>query len=258
MSAEEDDGQLVAYIDRQLDESARSVLEARLAVDPLLRERLARLKAGDRPFAAAFDALLDTAPVERLQAALAALDRDGRSGTAAPPPQRFRLTTGLAAAAAILLLCAGIAIGRYGLFSGEGSRDEDWRKAVAEYMSLYTPETFAGMPPPREQDVAALGAKLGVDLSLERVGLPDLQFKGAVIFAYEGAPLGQLAYVDPATGPVLFCIIRDSEGDAAMETGKRDGFSVASWARAGRGYMLIGRLPQSRTAELADQLRRRF
>jgi anti-sigma factor RsiW len=257
MSAEEDDGQLVAYIDQQLGETERSALEARLAVDPLLRERLARLQEGGRPFAAAFNALLNAAPLERLGASLAALDADGQAETSARPSQRFRLR-GLAAAAAILLFCAGVAVGRYGLPPGEGSRDEDWRKAVAEYMSLYTPETFAALPPPREEDVAALGAKLGVDLSLQRVGLPNLQFKGAAIFAHEGAPLGQLAYLDPATGPVLFCIIRDSEEDAAMETSKRDGFAMASWARGGRGYMLIGRLPESRTAELADQLQRRF
>src|SRR5260370_2168969 len=238
MSVEEDGARLVAYIDQQLGESERSAVEARLAVDPLLRERLARLQEGGRPFAAAFNALLDAAPLERLQTSLAALDADGQAEASTRPAQRFRLR-GLAAAAAILMFCAGVAIGRYGFPSGEESREENWRKAVAEYMSLYTPETFAGLPPPREDDVAALGAKLGVDLSLGRVGLPDLQFKGAVIFAHEGAPLGQLAYMDPATGPVLFCIIRDSEEDAAMETGKRDGFAIASWARAGRGYLPI-------------------
>ena len=85
-----------------------------------------------------------------------------------------------------------------------------------------------------------------------------LQFKGAVIFAYDGAPLGQLAYLDPATGPVLFCIIRDARADAAIEEGKREGFHFASWAHGGRGYMLIGRLPGPETAALAGQLQQRF
>jgi anti-sigma factor RsiW len=257
MNAEDDDGRLVAYIDKQLDEPDRNALEARLADDPALRERLARLQEGERSFADAFKVLLDAAPIERLEASLAAIAPVGEAETSVRTPQRPRLAS-LAAAAAILLFVAGVVIGRYGFPSGERSHDEDWRQAVAEYVSLYTSDTFAALPPPREEDVAAFGAKLGVDLSLERVKLANLQFKGGVIFTHDGAPLGQLAYVDPTSGPVLFCVIRNSEADAAVETSKRDGFAIASWARGGRGYMLIGRLSQSRTAELANELQRRF
>jgi anti-sigma factor RsiW len=57
---------------------------------------------------------------------------------------------------------------------------------------------------------------------------------------------------------VLFCIIRDGEPDAAIQTDAREDLAVASWARGGRGYMLVGRLPVSRTADLADTLRQRF
>jgi anti-sigma factor RsiW len=85
-----------------------------------------------------------------------------------------------------------------------------------------------------------------------------MQFRGAQIFDFRGDPLAQLAYVDPATGPVLFCIIRDSEPDAAIKVEKRDGFTSASWAREGHGYMLIGRLPIDQTARLAESLGSRF
>ena len=57
---------------------------------------------------------------------------------------------------------------------------------------------------------------------------------------------------------MLFCIIHDSEPDAAVAISEREGFATASWADRGHGYMLIGRLPQSRTAELAGALRQRF
>lgn len=250
MSAEEDDAELVAYIDGELEMSARGALEARLAGDARLRERLALLREGGWPFAAAFKPLLDAAPLARLEASLAALD----GGASVWPPRR-RGVRRLAAAAAIVLFCLGVAVGRYG---PDALRGEDWRQAVAEYMSLYTPETFAGLPAPRQEELAPLNARLGLDLSLERVALGNLQFKGAVIFAYDDAPLGQLAYLDAATGPVLFCIIRDARPDAAVEEGKRAGFHYASWARAGRGFMLIGRLPAAETAALADELRRRF
>ena len=155
MNEDDEDAQIVAFIDGELDEPARAALEGRLAFDPVLRDRLMRLQEGGRPFAVAFEALLDRAPVGRLEAALAAhIQRQER------PPMSVRnsLTTRaarLAAAAAVVVFCAGVAIGRYGpsLYAGSpesvapaGDRDEDWRQAVAEYMTLYTPDTFATEP----------------------------------------------------------------------------------------------------------------
>ena len=51
MSTIDEDARLVAFIDGELDEGARAELEARLAIDPVLHERLARLQEGGRPFA---------------------------------------------------------------------------------------------------------------------------------------------------------------------------------------------------------------
>jgi anti-sigma factor RsiW len=260
-----DDALLVAFIDRELDENARRAVDARLAADADFRARLALLQEGGRPFAPAFQALLEQAPVERLKAAVAALDADER-----PLIRRssiFRLG-GLGIAAAIVLFCAGIAIGRYAPARLAPSREqatasakgeqEDWRQAVAEYMALYTSDTFDTASAGQDGELAAVGAKVGLELKPERIALTNLQFKGAQILSFDGAPLGELDYVDPATGPVLFCIIKNSEPDAAAIAEKRRDFAVVSWAQAGHGYMLIGRLPDNKMAELADSLRRRF
>jgi anti-sigma factor RsiW len=261
----DDDALLVAFIDRELDESARHALEARLAADADLRARLTLLQNGGRPFAPAFQALLDEAPVERLKAAIAAFDP-----REAPPVRRsptFRLSR-LGIAAAIVLFCAGIAIGRYApawlapsrleATASANGQQEDWRQSVAEYMALYTSDTFETAAGGQEGVLTAIGAKVGLELKPERIALANLQFKGAQILSFDGAPLGELGYVDAATGPVLFCIINSSEPDAAMIAEKRRGFAVMSWAQAGRGYMLIGRLPANKMAGLADSLRRRF
>ena len=256
--SEDDDAQLVALIDGELDESARIAIEARLADDARLRERLSLLLDGDRPFAPAFDVLLRTAPTQRLQARLAAVDQPSPQSVARRPKVSLRP---LAAAAAFVLFALGVAVGRFGpslpLASLE-AKQEDWRQAVAEYMALYTGETFAGENPSKDAQLAALGGKIGLPLDTERIALANLQFKGAQIFSYDGATLGQVAYLDQTTGPLLFCIIRDQEPDAAMKTEKRGAFSVASWARGGRGFMVIGRLPTQQTAELANSLARRF
>jgi anti-sigma factor RsiW len=265
MSTIDEDARLVAFIDGELDEGARAELEARLAIDPILHERLMRLQEGRRPFAAAFDALLDDAPVQRLEAALASyIQRGERRPTSIRASLRLQAGR-LGVAAAVIVFCAGIVVGRYGPSWSSRSPDivtptgdDDWRQAVAEYMTLYTPDTFATEPESQERELTALGAKIGLSLTAERVALANLQFKGGQIFGFHGAPLGQLGYVDPATGPVLFCIIRDSEPDAAMKAESRGEFAVASWARSGRGYMLIGRLPINQVAQLADSLEKRF
>src|SRR5579863_8361320 len=98
MSVEDDDARLVAYIDRQLDVADRAALERRLAEDPVLRERLARLQDGDRPFADAFQVLRDAAPVGRGRASLAAIESAGRPVASVRPPRLLRLRS-LAAAA---------------------------------------------------------------------------------------------------------------------------------------------------------------
>jgi anti-sigma factor RsiW len=261
----ENDARLVALIDGELDDAARRFIEARLTADPDLRARLALLLSGGRPFAPAFRALLDDAPFERLRSSLAALVEGHEQRQA--PVRRYGVRARQLAAAAIVLFSAGLIAGRYGpswparapeMATTASDREEDWRQAVAEYMTLYTTDTFATEPASQEQQLAALGNKIDLSLTPPRVALANLQFEGAQIFAFQGAPLGQLGYVDPSTGPVLFCIIRNSEPDATMKAQQLGGFALASWARGGRGYMLIGRLPMDQTAELAHSLEKRF
>jgi anti-sigma factor RsiW len=267
MNRDDDDAVLVAFIDKELDESARRAVDARLAADADFRARLALLQEGGRPFAPAFQALLDEAPVHRLQASFAErIDREERLPTPIRGSLAWRMGR-LGVAASVILFCAGILIGHYGpswfARSGEmvtraADHDDDWRQAVAEYMSLYTRDTFVVEPASQDIELTTLSAKIDVALTPERLVLANLQFRGAQIFGFQGAPLVQLGYVDPTTGPVLFCIIHNFEADAAMKAERRGGFAVASWARAGRGYMLIGRLSPDQTADLAHSLETRF
>ena len=68
----DDDAELVALIDNELDESRRTVLLARLGADERLRHRYEELRQTTSPPAASFDALLGQAPMAQLQAALPA------------------------------------------------------------------------------------------------------------------------------------------------------------------------------------------
>jgi anti-sigma factor RsiW len=252
-TSEDDDRKLTAYLDGELDEAERAALDARLASDPSLRARLEALRAAADRTRLAFAALLETAPVasmrSRLDLALAAAP--ARAGA----PWRQRVGA-IAAAAAIVAFAAGLGAGRWSVGSGEGlAESDDWRQAVAEYMALYTPESFGEAASPRLGDeLASLSRRLGAPLDVDRLKIDDLSLRRVELLQYDGAPLGQIGYLDGAT-PVAFCILRDGEPDAAFATSSRDGFAVASWAQGGRGFMLIGKIPVDRLTALARSLK---
>jgi hypothetical protein len=138
---------------------------------------------------------------------------------------------------------------------------QDWRTAVVEYTNLYTNETFSPLNPDASLqaiELSALGAKVGVNLTPESVALPGLRFTVAFMLSYNGAPLGVVAYVDPAGAPVALCIIANDPPDAPMRSERRDNLSLAWWSRGGRSRLVIGRIPEERAVALAQTLEKRI
>src|SRR5579872_2359094 len=259
MIDETDDCRLVAYLDNQLDKAERGAIETRLNIEPDLRARFDKLAAGGLPFRAAFDVALAETPLERIRAkidALAPLSEASRS--AARPARRMS-----AAAAAIGLLVLGWGIGHYIPVPSApplvASEDSDWRQAVAGYVSLYTTQTFTNAEDTRSNETALtqLSQTLGVALSPVSIALPELTLQRVETLAYDGAPLGQIAYLD-AGEPIVFCIIRNGEKDAPLAIDKKDELAIASWAHDGRGYLVAGRASSDRVAALAEKLKARF
>jgi anti-sigma factor RsiW len=252
---DDDDAELVALIDNELDENRKKALLARLETDERLRERYEALREAGAPIGTAFDALLERAPLERLRARLP-LDGGARtSGRFAG--MAFRE---LAAGLVLGLVAAGVA-GWLAFGLPRSGEDEDWRAAVVDYMKLYTNDTFAFISPDRPVEafeLSAVGKKVGADLTPDNVKMPGLDFKIAFNLSYDGAPLGEIAYVDSTGAPVLFCVIANKEADAPLRSEKRDQFSLASWSRNGLSYLVIGRMPEQRVAEFAQTLVTRF
>jgi anti-sigma factor RsiW len=252
----EDDAELVALIDNELEEGSRNALVARLAADERLRQRYDELRAAGAPIADSLDALLGQAPLDRLRAAL-------------PSNGAVRRPSGRSASSGLRQLAAGIAIGllvagaaawvavSFGLLNAP----EDWRSEVAEYTNLYTNETFSPLNPDASLqaiELTALGARVGVKLTPENVALPGLRFTVAFMLAYDSKPLGVIAYVDPSGAPVLLCIFANQAPDAPMRSGRRDDLSLAWWSRAGRSLLVIGRIPEERAVALAQTLEKQI
>ena len=251
-----DDDDLVALIDGELEGPRESAMIARLASDPVLRRRYEALKATSAPIGAALGLALDSAPVDRLSAFLPAEPPATPLGR---PVDRLRLrelaagvVVGFLAAAALAWFALG------GLTRGE----EDWRSAVVQYMDLYTKETFA-FPTldvqTRDRELARVGERVGASLTPKAIALPGLDLKAAFLLGYEGSPLGEVAYVDPSGQPVLFCIfLGRGSTDAPIRVERRGGYALASWARDGRNFLVIGRLPDAQIADYARTLEARL
>jgi len=244
------DARLTAYLDGELDAAERFSLEDELRADPALAGRLALLRRSQLPFAEAFAPLLDDAPKARLEAML-----DGLAETETSPRQTAALQPGRRG-----LVAAGVALFALGVLGSRamdllrGAPDEeeaehadDWREAVAQYLALYTSDTLAAVtddPAARQRELALVGDRLDLPLTLAAVQIPGVSLKNARLLRYDGRQLGQLTYLDADSGPLALCII-DGEGNEPMRTERRGGMNVAFWARGGHRFMLIGHAAMS-------------
>ena len=249
----DNDAELVALIDNELDEGSRSALLARLAADERLRQRYDELRQAGAPLGAAFEGLLGQAPLARLRAALPA-DQPLRR-----PSRRFAgiALRELAAGVVIGLLAAGAAAWAFGMLGGR----DNWRSAVAEYTHLYTNETFSPLKPDaalQAAELSAVRARVGGNLTPENVALPGLRFTTAFMLTYGSYPLGVIAFVDPTGAPVLLCILANRAADAPIGAERRGDLSLASWSDDGRSYLVIGRIPKERAVSLAQMLEPRI
>jgi anti-sigma factor RsiW len=266
------DVDLVAFLDGELAAGRAEWLASWLARDGELRQRLTLLEPGRGTLHEAFAGLLAEAPEAKLEAMLLRLPgyradtiimRERRSVRAIRSWPRIALL-----AAGIVLFFAGAAVDRFAARLREAVRievasdsEDEWREAVAEYMSLYTPETLSGIPDdatPKERELAAVGAKLGIGLRLAEVSLPGLALKRAQLLQYDGNSLGQVAYLDPRDGVVALCIYTDSHKDSTPSTEQRAGLNIVHWASHGRAFMLVGHKPMPELRELASALSQRL
>ncbi|PDT18312.1 Fis family transcriptional regulator [Rhizobium sp. J15] len=255
------DEDLTAFIDGELTAEEAARIETMVNEDKSVAERLEFLSRASLPFEQAFAPLLAEAPRQRLEVMLAAIPpRDSLKPASAPSILTRRRFLGALAAS----LVAGIAIDRavIGIGRSFSAKDEnsEWRAVVAEYISLYTPETLAGPVPAREEQAAQLGPldeKLDLSLSPEAVALPGIDFKRALLLQYDAKPLAQIAYLDPETGPMALCIVRSDAGPKAPDLESRKGMNVVYWSNATHAFMLIGHAAADRMAAMADEVRGR-
>jgi anti-sigma factor RsiW len=258
----DDDALLVAYLDGELKPEVHQELERRLRTDASLSARLAALGEASRPLRQSFDALLEAAPRERLEAAFAA--------TLVKAPwrrdYRYRQMLVATAAALLLLVCGGVA-GYFvakapiDLFEEADTFEEEWIAAVAGQLSLYDAASVASIQvddAEQKAQLSKLGEMLKLDLSKPRVTLEGLMLKRAELLHFQGREVAELLYVSEGHGPVALCIMAEPGGEGEGEIESRNGLNFMYWASGGRRFLLIGAAPAKRIDALADTVAARF
>jgi anti-sigma factor RsiW len=263
------DARLVAYIDGELSAEDRRVIARALEQNPQLRERLEFLNTGSRPFAEAFDLLLEAAPEHRLRETYAGLlGRDfvrvpisDNVVPLRPAPKRVWSPVWQMAAAAVIGLvvfgggiATGVLIGQQE-HESEVAVQQGWTDAVAQYVSMFSEQTLAGMA----ADQAAwqrISTSLGMALSRDKfAAIPSIQFRGTQLLQYEGRPLAQIAFQSDTGKPVAICIIRTTRPAETFSYTRRQGLNVVHWITNGYGYIVIGDVPQDVLARISEAAR---
>lgn len=227
------DEALVAYLDGALSEDDRAAVEDALASVPALQGRLAALDIPLSSVRDGADALLTSAPP---------LPADLHSA----PARGWRLHAGLAA-----MFLLGLSVG-WGLLP---PASDDWIDVVANYQSLYVPETLTGPDggDARQARLATVSEALGLDLSpLLEIG-PAANAR-AQLLGLEGEPLAQIAFLDGSV-PIAICITPLPGDDTVIDESERFGMAAASWQQNGYGFLVIGGEDRALIRSLAEQVR---
>jgi anti-sigma factor RsiW len=245
------DEQLVAYLDDQLDAEQRARIDAAIAEDSMLNLRLQWLARSNLPFKDAFNELARQAPVDRLQSMLDTL----------PSPERPALSRRWFLAAAAGLVVSGVLADRLFLGWQMSQQKNNWRSLVAEYMSLYVPQTLDHLPSDeaaQRVQLRTIDARLGLNLLPAQLTLPRPEFKRAQILEYDGVAIAQITYLDPIHGPMALCVTRSNSGQRDFAQERRHEMNIVYWADREHAWMLIGHNPMAELQDMAKQLRSRL
>ncbi|MGW8466999.1 anti-sigma factor family protein [Pseudomonas sp. CLCA07] len=245
------DEQLVAYLDDQLDVEQRTRIDTALAEDSTLNLRLQWLARSSLPFKEAYAEMGQQAPLDRLQFMLDRL----------PSPERPSMNRRWFLAAAASLVVGSVVADRLFLSWQSSQQKPNWRGLVADYMSLYVPETLEHLPSDESTQRAQLqviDTRLGLNLSPAKLVLPRSEFRRAQILEYEGVPIAQITYLDPVHGPIALCATRSNSGSRHFARERRHGMNVVYWADMEHAWMLIGHNPASELEDMAKVLRTRL
>ncbi|MCK7340103.1 hypothetical protein SJ090_13580 [Enterobacter cloacae] len=250
------DEAIVAWIDGEMSPADAQQFAARLKSDARLSARTAELMKSNQDYARAFTAMLDDAPLAKMQARLDALP-EPPSVTSAGVSRRALI------AASLSFLLVGAGAGRW-LSPATGAVDENAhiRDLEAQYMSLYSAETLLDMDsalPVLQRGLQRAAQDIGLQLQASQLILRGAELKMVRMLRYETTSIAQIAWIHADFGPMALCISPTGQATtAALQQEQRHDMNLAWWHHAGYQFVLIGRNPPSQLQINAEQLQRQL
>lgn len=227
---------LLAYADGLLAPDEAAQVERELADDAEARTVVEALRASAFPYREAVETLIPVPDLSDLEASLHA--------RAPRAPGRIVPFARIAAMIAVVF-AAGILAGRYALppVQPEKTQWARWVDDIAAYQALYTRETLSlGNPDAarRERQMARLSKALGTKIAAPELVSPKADFKYARMYAIDGQPLAQIAYLPEHGLPFSLCMMKTEIADHEPRFMKARGLNLATWRYHGVAYVLVG------------------
>jgi anti-sigma factor RsiW len=268
------DDRLVAYLDDEVDASARREIEDWLDSDPAARDKLAALAQSDALVRSAFDEVMHEAVPERLIAA-ARGERVSAEPIAKILPFKRGRAAGGALAARSWWLGLPLAASLFGLLLGGAvaylsaaqllpgglggkqpavemaAADNLWLDNAVGYFKLAASAGDGALVDvPATGDAREAWQKISQSLPQpQEVRWPDLNlkpwglnFRGARLVVADGRPAAQLMYTtdNKAIGPLTLIIGSSKEADTPPTLARRQDVNLLYWRHQGRAYALVG------------------
>jgi anti-sigma factor RsiW len=261
---------LIAYLDGEVDASARREIEAWLDTDPAARDKLATLAQSAALVRAAFDEVMHEPLPDRLIAAARGEKISAETGAKIVPFKRRQRSggapvgrswwLGLSLAASLLGLLLGGAVAYVsvakllpGSLAGKqpvvetAAADNLWLDNAAGYFKLFASAGDGALiDVPATADPHEALQKISQNLPQE-VRLPDLKpwgltFRGARLVVADGRPAAQLVYTtdNKAIGPLTLIIGSSKQPDIPPTLARRQEVNLLYWRHQGRTYALVG------------------
>lgn len=236
------DQTLIDFLNGRLPEATRRELEAKMLQDRDLELRIMALDDAAPLVAEAFAHVPGAERCRQLAQAIAPAPR--------PSWWSAQLVAGLA---------ASIVLGALAIYYTLQSQ-QDWRSVVAQYQSLYIPETVAHLnidPQQMRNDLSRASAAVKMPLSLEAIGAVDgLKLRRVQTLGFKGNPVVQIVYTDQRGVPIAFCLTVGDDGSKGSAT--RTGLASYSWGTGTHQFMIIGAIDQQELDRLAAILEKRM
>lgn len=247
------DAELLGYLENTVSTQEAARIEAALADDTALEDRLMGLD----PLAPVLQAGLtllpgpDLAPEAFVAVANANAPQAQNSDTS-PFASGVRLVAGFAAG----LVLAGA------VFAATRPGAPDWSMAVAQYQVLYSADTIAPLQfteaelrAQTSMAEAQIGAIRLFDLTEDLGGLQLLRVQ---TLGLDGAPLIQMVFATEDGAPVALCLMAGAAGTEDTAVVERAGLASVAFDSPTHRWVLIGTQDADLIGSAAQELQRRL